>query len=593
EEEEVEVKSAPSPTRLLKISAPEWPFAVVGALSAVIVGIHFPLYGIIFGDILGVLSNDDTDVVRKESVYYSLLFLLLAVTSFIFTFLQTFMFSIAGERLTSRLRKLVFANIITQDISFFDHPKNSVGSLCSRLTADASSVQGATGSRISAVLQAISTMIVSIFIGLYYNYKIGLVVLAFVPLVLLAAFLEGRIVRGQAEGERAATEGASKVAIEAIESIRTVAALHQEDTFYHHFHDALLEPHKKSKLKAHVRGLAYGFGQGLQAFAFATSLYYGSRLVGAGELPYSELMKVTEGVIIGTMMVGQTIAFTPDYQKAKIAAVRIFQLLDLKPVIDVFSQDGLARPSISGNIRFKKVYFNYPSRPDVKILRGLDLEIEPGKTVALVGSSGCGKSTCIQLIERFYDTLQGKVFIDDENVKDLNVANHRSHLGLVSQEPVLFSYSIGENIAYGDNSRKPDMNEIIAAARKANIHNFVSTLPKGYETPVGDKGAQLSGGQKQRVAIARALLRDPKILLLDEATSALDTESEKIVQEALDKARTGRTCLIIAHRLTTIQNADLIIVIHKGRVVEKGTHQELLNLKGHYYKLHNTQASSI
>ncbi|GFS68458.1 ATP-dependent translocase ABCB1 [Nephila pilipes] len=217
------------------------------------------------------------------------------------------------------------------------------------------------------------------------------------------------------------------------------------------------------------------------------------------------------------------------------------------------------------------------------------MEIESGKTVALVGSSGCGKSTCIQLIERFYDTDSGNILLDDVNIKDINVRNLRSHIGLVFQEPVLFSCSIAENIAYGNNFEPVDMNEVIAAARKANIHQFIASLPQGYATTVGTKGTQLSGGQKQRVAIARALLRDPKILLLDEATSALDTESEHIVQEALDNARNGRTCIIIAHRLTTIQTADFIIVVHKGRVVERGTHQDLLKMKGYYYKLHNNQ----
>ncbi|GFS46435.1 ATP-dependent translocase ABCB1 [Nephila pilipes] len=217
------------------------------------------------------------------------------------------------------------------------------------------------------------------------------------------------------------------------------------------------------------------------------------------------------------------------------------------------------------------------------------MEIESGKTVALVGSSGCGKSTCIQLIERFYDTDSGNILLDDVNIKDINVRNLRSHIGLVFQEPVLFSCSIAENIAYGNNFEPVDMNEVIAAARKANIHQFIASLPQGYATTVGTKGTQLSGGQKQRVAIARALLRDPKILLLDEATSALDAESEHIVQEALDNARNGRTCIIIAHRLTTIQTADSIIVVHKGRVVERGTHQELLKMKGYYYKLHNNQ----
>ncbi|KAF8767736.1 ATP-dependent translocase ABCB1 like protein [Argiope bruennichi] len=591
EDEEIAKKANPSKLRLLKVSAPEWPYALVGGISALLMGLHFPAFGIVFGDILGVLSKEK-DKIPDETAYLSLLFLLMAISSGVLTFLQVFMFTIAGEKLTSRLRKMVFSNILAQDMEFFDHPKNSVGSLCSRLTSDASSVQGATGSRISTLLQSLSTLIASIVLALSYNYKIGLVVLAFVPVVLIGAYFEGRVVSSDSKKEKKGTEEASKVAIEAIESIRTVASLHEEHTFYKQYHDALLGPHRKSRLKSHVRGIIYGFAQGLQAFAYACTMYYGSILVSQGDLEYSNLLKVLEGVMIGVMMIGQSVALAPDYQKAKVSAVRIFRLLDLRPKIDAFSKDGNVLDDVQGYIHFQKVHFNYPSRPRVKILRGLGLDIEPGQTVALVGSSGCGKSTCVQLIQRFYDSDHGAVMLDDENVKDMNVANLRSHIGVVSQEPVLFSYSIAENIAYGDNTREMDMNRVMEAARQANIHNFITTLPQGYDTPVGDKGTQLSGGQKQRVAIARALLRDPKVLLLDEATSALDAESEKIVQDALDRASSGRTCLIIAHRLTTIQNADVIMVIHKGKVVEKGTHQELLNKRGHYYKLHNTQSGT-
>ncbi|GFS95723.1 ATP-dependent translocase ABCB1 [Nephila pilipes] len=591
DDEKLDKKASPSQYRLLKMSAPEWPYALVGGLSALFMGLTFPSFGIIFGEVLGVLSGDK-DKISENTAFFCLLFFAIGVATFVFNFLQVFMFTIAGEKLTSRLRKLVFANILTQDMEFFDNPKNSIGSLCSRLTSDASSVQGATGSRLSTLLQAISTLIASIVLALWYNYKVGFLVLAFIPIVLFAAYFESRVVSRDVTSEKTGTELASKVAIEAIESIRTVASLHKEESFYMQFYDALLGPHRKSRVKSHVRGIIYGFAQGLQAFAYGLTMYYGSSLVAEGEITYSNLLKILEGVLLGVMMIGQTVAFAPDYQKAKVSAVRIFRLLDLKPKINAFSNEGIKLDSIKGNINFQKVYFNYPSRPKVRILRGLSLDIETGKTVALVGSSGCGKSTCVQLIERFYDTQHGSVYLDDKNVKEMNVANLRSHIGVVSQEPVLFSYSIAENIAYGDNSKPMDMNKVIQAARQANIHNFIKSLPQGYDTPVGDKGTQLSGGQKQRVAIARALLRDPKILLLDEATSALDAESEKIVQDALDKARSGRTCLVIAHRLTTIQNADVIIVIHKGKVVEKGTHQELLNKKGHYYNLHNTQSGT-
>lgn len=206
-----------------------------------------------------------------------------------------------------------------------------------------------------------------------------------------------------------------------------------------------------------------------------------------------------------------------------------------------------------------------------------------------MGPSGCGKSTIIQLLERFYDPLKGKVSIDNQNIRSITLESLRGHLGIVSQEPNLFNNTIGENIAYGDNTRQVSKDEIIEAAKNANIHNFISSLPLGYDTPLGDKGTQLSGGQKQRIAIARALVRNPKILLLDEATSALDAESEKIVQEALDNAKKGRTCIIIAHRLSTIQDADVICVVNNGKISEIGTHSDLINLRGLYYKLHNTQ----
>ncbi|GIX84752.1 ATP-dependent translocase ABCB1 [Caerostris extrusa] len=551
-------------------------------------GLHTPLYGIVFGSILGVLA-DDIEKILDDNAYYCLIFLLMAITSFIASFLQVFLFSIATEKLTSRIRKMVFCKIITQDIAWFDQPTNSVGSLCAKLTADASDMQGATGSRISALLQAFSTLIACIFLAIYYNYKLGSLVFGFVPLILLATYFEGKITGGQVLSDKANSEAASKVAIEAIESIRTVASLHQEENFFIQFSNALIQPYRNARRKSHVKAIAFAFAQSIQVFAYSTAFYYGSVLVASGELPYSDLYKVLEGIVVSTAVLGQAVAFAPDYQKAKIAAVRIFKLLDIRATIDVFSQEGQSFSNVKGSIDFQTVQFKYPSRPKVKVLRDLNLRIEPGKTIALVGSSGCGKSTCVQLIERFYEANSGNVLLDDVDIKDINVKNLRSHIGLVSQEPVLFNYSIAENIAYGKNFEAVDMKEIITAAQKANIHNFITSLPQGYETPVGSKGTQLSGGQKQRVAIARALLRDPKILLLDEATSALDAESERIVQEALDNARSGRTCLVIAHRLTTIQNADSIAVIHKGKIVEQGTHQELLKLKGHYYKLYNNQ----
>lgn len=290
-----------------------------------------------------------------------------------------------------------------------------------------------------------------------------------------------------------------------------------------------------------------------------------------------------------------------------MAAISIFRLLDRVPKILVSTIVGNKPKNCTGDIEFREVEFHYPTRPQNKVLKGISFTVNQGQTVALVGSSGCGKSTCTQLLERFYDYDDGEVvrtilllkiclyhlhffqLLDRNNINDLNIPWLRSNIGIVSQEPILFDKTIKENIEYGDNSRRVDMDEVVRAAQKANIHTFIQSLPEGYDTSVGEKGVQLSGGQKQRIAIARALVRNPRILLLDEATSALDSESEKVVQEALDEARTGRTCIVIAHRLSTIQSVDKIVVIANGLIIEEGNHEQLIESKGVYYQMYMTQ----
>merc|ERR550534_1147254 len=288
---------------------------------------------------------------------------------------------------------------------------------------------------------------------------------------------------------------------------------------------------------------------------------------------------------------GNAFAFTGDLNSALAAAARIFSLLDRRPTIGCDPSQGRKLKEVEGNIELRDAEFSYPSRPDQQILNRLNLSVKAGEKIALVGESGCGKSTVLQLIQRLYDLHQGSLFVEGHNIESINVPQLRSKLGLVTQEPVLFNRSIKENIEYGDNERKVSMEEVVAAARMANIHQFVSALPEGYDTNVGNRGSQLSGGQKQRVAIARMLLRNPKILLLDEATSALDAESEKVVQEALDKVQQGRTSITIAHRLSTIKNSEQIYVVEKGRIVEHGTHDQLINKGATYFKLWNSSSS--
>lgn len=323
----------------------------------------------------------------------------------------------------------------------------------------------------------------------------------------------------------------------------------------------------------------------------ATIFAYGGYLIEEDDVESDDVFQVFGQICFCGFFLGSLTSFGPEIGKAKMATKRIFYMLQRQSAINAESTDGVKPDSSTFRslIQTDRLKFHYPNRPDVRVLQGLTFKVKPGQTVALVGSSGCGKSTCIALLERFYDLDGGILMVDKYDVRDLNISWLRSQIGLVSQEPVLFDRSIAENIAYGDNSREVRMDEIISAARKANVHNFIQGLPDGYNTNVGDRGTQLSGGQKQRIAIARAMVRNPKILLLDEATSALDTESEKIVQEALDKAREGRTCITIAHRLSTIQDADKIVVIRQGQVTEQGTHEELMQLKGFYHRLQNVQ----
>lgn len=303
---------------------------------------------------------------------------------------------------------------------------------------------------------------------------------------------------------------------------------------------------------------------------------------------------VTGVLITGSQSIAGSLAFAPNFTKGLQAAAKIDELVKRQPPIrsPPGADPKLAPPTdgSSGSVGFREAEFFYASRPNSAVLQRLTLDIRPGQTVALVGASGCGKSTCLQLLLRFYDATGGSVHVDSHDVRNISLQALRSRIAIVSQEPVLFDRTIAENIAYGCNERADvPRADIIAAAQQANIHTFIASLPLGYETPLGAKGTQLSGGQKQRVAIARALMRDPAVLLLDEATSALDMESEKIVQESLDAASAGRTCITIAHRLSTVVHSDVIFVVHEGRVVERGTHRELLEQQGRYYRLYTLQ----
>uniref|UniRef100_A0A3Q2PD45 Bile salt export pump n=1 Tax=Fundulus heteroclitus TaxID=8078 RepID=A0A3Q2PD45_FUNHE len=589
EEEEELVEPAPV-ARILKYNLPEWPYMLFGSLGAAVNGGVNPVYSLLFSQILATFAVTDPEAQRREINGICVFFVIVGVISFFTQMLQGYAFAKSGELLTRRLRRIGFKAMLGQEIGWFDDHRNSPGALTTRLATDASQVQGATGSQIGMIVNSLTNIGVALIMSFYFSWKLTLLILCFLPFIALSGGFQAKMLTGFAKQDKQAMESAGQVSGEALNNIRTIAGLGMERSFVEKYEAHLDSPYQAALKKANVYGACYGFAQCVIFLTNGASFRFGGYLVEQEGLHFSLVFRVISAIVTSGTALGRASSYTPDYAKAKISAARFFQLLDRVPPISVYSNRGEKWDNFQGNLEFVDCKFTYPTRPDIQVLNGLNVSVRPGQTLAFVGSSGCGKSTSVQLLERFYDPDHGKVLIDGHESTRVSVPFLRSKIGIVSQEPVLFDCSIADNIKYGDNLREISMNEVISAAKKAQLHDFVMSLPEKYDTNVGSQGSQLSRGQKQRIAIARAIIRDPKILLLDEATSALDTESEKTVQEALDKAREGRTCIVIAHRLSTIQNSDIIAVMSRGFVIEKGSHDQLMALKGAYYKLVTTGA---
>lgn len=568
-------------SRLASLNKPEIPVLILGSIASVISGVIFPIFAILLSNVIKAFY-EPPHLLRKDSQFWSSMFLVFGAVYFLSLPVSSYLFSIAGCRLIRRIRLMTFEKLVNMEIEWFDHTENSSGAIGARLSADAAKVRGLVGDALQLVVQNSATLVAGLVIAFVSNWELSLIILALIPLIGLNGWIQMKFIQGFSADAKMMYEEASQVANDAVSSIRTVASFSAEEK--------VMELYKRkceAPLRTGIRtGIISGIGFGVSFFllfgVYAASFYAGARMVEEGKTTFPKVFRVFLALAMAAIGVSQSSTLTSDSSKAKSAASSIFAIIDRKSRIDASDDAGVTVDTLRGNIEFQHVSFRYPTRPDVEIFRDLCLTIHSGKTVALVGESGSGKSTAIALLQRFYDPDVGHILLDGVDIQKFQLRWLRQQMGLVSQEPALFNETIRANIAYGKEGQATE-SEITAAAELANAHRFISSLLQGYDTMVGERGAQLSGGQKQRVAIARAILKNPRILLLDEATSALDAESERVVQDALDRVMVNRTTVIVAHRLSTIKNADLIAVVKNGVIIEKGKHDTLINIKDGAY----------
>ncbi|XWS31896.1 hypothetical protein CRYUN_Cryun23aG0115100 [Craigia yunnanensis] len=567
--------------RLAYLNKPEIPVILLGTISAAANGVILPIFGILISRVIESFFKPP-DELRKDSRFWAMIFMALGLASFLASPAQTYFFSVAGCKLIQRVRSMCFEKVVRMEVAWFDEPDNSSGSIGARLSADAATIRALVGDALAQMVSNLASAVAGLVIAFVASWQLAFIILAIIPLIGLNGYIQVKFMKGFSADAKMMYEEASQVANDAVGSIRTVASFCAEDK--------VMQLYKKKcegPMKTGIRqGLISGSGFGLSFFflfcVYATSFYAGAQLVKHGHATFSDVFQVFFALTMATIGISQSSSFAPDSSKAKTAAASIFAIIDRESKIDPSDESGMTLENVKGDIELRDVSFKYPLRPDIQILRDLSLSIHAGKTVALVGESGCGKSTVISLLQRFYDPDSGRITVDGVEIQKLQLKWLRQQMGLVSQEPVLFNDTIRANIAYGKGGNATEA-EILAASELANAHKFVSALQQGYDTVVGERGVQLSGGQKQRVAIARAIVKSPKILLLDEATSALDAESERVVQDALDKVMVNRTTVVVAHRLSTIKNADVIAVVKNGVIVEKGKHDTLINIKDGFY----------
>lgn len=560
--------------RLFKYSGPDLLFILMGTFFLIIGAICEAFVPYYTGQVLdSIIVKNNFDNFKQNAIF----FISAHFLSGMFGGLRTCMFSIAVARLNVRLRKFVFRALIEQDIGFFDKVKT--GDMLSRLSADTTTMSDLISQNLNGFLWNLVKTIGTLVFIMKLSWQLSLTCIIGAPIVFSMGKLFGNYYKKLSSKVQTSMAEANHVAEEALSTIRTVRSFANEDGEMHSYGSKL-----KNVLKYKVRQgfvfLFYDWSVKICELCMTVSmLTFGAHLVTTNQLTSGDFISfVIYQLTLATCLEGLTSVYT-GLMSAAGASERIFEYLDIKPTLQITR--AYEPDSIQGAIEFKNVHFTYPTRLDMPILKGISFSIRPGEVVALVGPSGSGKSSCVGLLERFYKPDKGEILIDGIPIGDYNHKYIHKVIALVGQEPVLYARNIKENIAYGLEDELEE-EQIINAAKMANAHNFIMETTHQYDTECGERGTQLSGGQKQRIAIARALIRSPRVLLLDEATSALDAESEYLVQQAIHKNLKGHTVLLIAHRLSTVENADKIIVLDHGQIVEFGNHKELLKQNGLY-----------